>query len=566
MKAYGADVPVNSYKLALADRVREAGMRLAGDPVAVDDLDPWAYQGQTSPSSFEHSIYDGGKFDGGFGPTQIQHVDYWTLRARSAQVFNDNHYARGIIRRLVTNIINTGLTPESSPEEEILGLPSDSLNDWTEDVETRFNLWGKLPHVCDWQKEKTFGAIQRAAYQEAIVCGDVLVVLRTNPATKLPMVQLVSGGAVQTPFGGVPALRTGHDVQHGVERDSMGRTVAFWVRQADGSFKRLPARGEKSGRRLAWLVFGSDKRLDDVRGQPLLAIVLQSLKEIDRYRDSTQRKAVINSFLALFIKKGSDKMGTLPFTGGAVRRGSTEASDGTTGGEPRRFNAASFIPGMVIDELQEGEEPVLKGGEGTDLSFAPFEAAVLNSIAWCLELPPEIVKLSFANNYSASQAAINEVKIAINLKWGDWGETFCTPIYDDWLISETLRGRVDAPGLLQAWRDPGKQDLFAAWTSVDWYGSIKPSTDIVKQARGSKMLLDEGLTTHARESRVLTGTKFSKNMKRLKRENELKAEAMRPLLELQKEYGAQPTQGVAQALSDSVADALNDWTEDQNSG
>jgi capsid protein len=533
---------------------------------SVDNLQPWSYAGQTQFAPWENSLYDGGKFAGGFGPTQVQMVDYWTLRARSAQLFNENHYARGIIRRLITNVINTGLMPEACPEEEILGLAEDSLADWTEETETRFGLWSKSPQVCDFQKESTFGAVQRAAYSEALVCGDVLVVLRQNPKTKLPQVQLVSGSSVQSPLGSNASIRRGHTIKHGVEFDAAGRSTAYWVRQETGETKRIPAYGEKSGRRIAWLVFATDKRLDDVRGQPLLSIVLQSLKEIDRYRDSTQRKAVVNSFMAMFIKKNSDKPGTLPMTGGAVRKDSVPVSDSTTDGTPRKFNITQHVPGMIAEELQEGEEPIMKGGEGTDVNFGTFEEAIVSSIAWSLELPPEILKLSFSNNYSASQAAINEVKMAIHLKWGDWGETFCHPIYVEWLISENLRGKISAPGLLEAWRDPLKHDMLAAWVSADWYGAIKPSTDMLKQGKGSKLLVEQGWSTNAREARITTGTKFSKNMKRLRRENEQKAQAARPLLELQAEFGQQGANQALAAVSDAVVEAVADGMEESRDG
>ncbi len=520
--------------------------------LAVGDLDPFAYAGQTGFAPWEQSIYDGGKFAGGFGATQVQQVDYWTLRARSAQLFNENLYARGIVRRLLTNEINTGLTPEAAPDEEILGVREDSLNDWTETVENRFGLWGKSPRVCDWKYENTFGAIQRAARLEALVCGDVLIVLRQNSRTRLPSVQLVSGGSVRTPLGDGVNLRKGHEVKHGVEFDVMGRQVAFWVEQKEGGFKRLPAYGEKSGRRMAWLVYGTDKRLDDVRGQPLLSLVLQSLKEIDRYRDSVQRKATINSILAMFIKKTEDKPGTLPITGGAIRRGQASVSDDTTGDTPRKFNIANHVPGLVIEELQHGEEPVLKGGEGTDTNFGTFEEAIIQAVAWANEIPPEILRLSFSNNYSASQAAINEFKIYLNKVWADWGETFCSPIYIEWLVSEVLLGKVSAPGLLDAWRDPARHDELAAWVSADWYGSIKPSTDMLKQVKASDLLVAGGYSTRAREARITTGTKFSKNVKRSKRENEQLAEAARPMLELKQEFGPASAERTVAALAAQV--------------
>ena len=528
------------------------------DQTATIDLNQLsAYAGQTGSSGFENSLYDGSKFYDGFGTTQLQTLDYWTLRARSAQLFNENLYARGLIRRLVTNEINTGLSPESAPDENILGLPEDSLVDWTEQVETRFGVWTKNPNVCDYKKRDTFGALQRAVRLEALTSGDVLVVLRQSPATRLPTVQLINGNQVQTPLMGDHKIRSGNVIKHGVEFDKLKRVVAHWIRQLDGTYKRLPAFGERSGRRLSWLVYGTDKRMDEVRGQPLLAIVLQSLKEIDRYRDSAQRKAVINSILAMFIKKGEDKMGTLPVTSGAVRKGTTTTTD--VDGSARDFNIAQQIPGVVMEELQTGEEPVGFHSQGTDINFAVFEESIIQAVAWANEVPPEILTLAFSNNYSASQAAINEFKIYLNKIWCDFGETFCTPIYIEWLVSETLLQKIQAPGLLESWRQLSQYDVFGAWTAVDWYGSIKPSTDMLKQGKGSELLVKNGWSTNAREARVTTGTKFSKNVKRLKSENALLAEAMRPMLELQAEFNVEDTNtdgGVPNAEASELIDDI----------
>lgn len=534
--------------------------------VSVDDLNTFAFNGNVNYAS---TFYDGDKFAGGFGTTQLHTIDYWALRARSSQLFNDNLYARGLIRRLITNEINTGLTPEAAPEQLILGMDEDQLNDWSEMTETRFGIWSKSPQVCDWKGVDTFGAIQRIARTEALVSGDVLVVLRQSRRTQLPSVQLVRGDSVQTPLMSDFKLRKGHTITHGVELDNHHKVVAYWIRQEDGKSKRLPAFGERSGRRIAWLVYGTDRRMGEVRGQPLLSLVLQSLKEIDRYRDSVQRKAVINSILAMFIQKDQDKMGTLPVQGGAVRADSVTTADAD--GSTRKFNIAQQIPGMVMEELQHGEKPIGFEAAGTDLKFGDFEEAIIQGVAWANEMPPEILRLTFSNNYSASQAAINEFKIYLNKVWGDWGETFCTPIYDAWLISETLLQNITAPGLLEAWRDPLQYDVFGAWTTVDWYGSIKPSTDMLKQTKGSQNLVANAWSTNAREARQLTGTKFSKNIKRLKREAEQLAEVRRPMLELEAEFGPQdqgsdggagsevdPTEALASNIAQLVTDEIKE--------
>jgi lambda family phage portal protein len=479
--------------------------------------------------------HDGEKYPGGFGFTELLTADYWTLRMRSTQLFKTNVYARGIIRRLVTNVINTGLHLEAVPDEGILGVDEQALADWAEATENRFQLWERTPSLCDHKAQKSFGALQAAAKQEAFISGDVLVVLQQDETTGLPRVRLISGNRVQSPFGATPpSIPAGHVIQHGVELDADGKRVAYWITtRKPGTFEqrseRLPAMGA-TGRRNAWLVYGSDKLLDDVRGEPILSIMLQSLREIDRYRDAVQRKAVINGMLAMFVTKTQEVMGSRPLTaGGAVVKGASVVAGSAGGGTPKRYQFSEMIPGAVLDELAPGEEPKGFMPQGTDEKFADFEAAIVYAMAWALEVPPEILTLSFKNNYSASQAAVNEFKLFLNPVRAAWGDEFCQPIYQDWLLSEVLAGRIKADGLLEAWRDPAQYDRLAAWVAADWCGAIKPSIDLVKTATGYTALVEQGFISRDRATRETTGTKYSKNIAKLKRENQMLADAMKPL-------------------------------------
>lgn len=513
---------------------------------------------------FSYELDDGSKFAGGYGVTELLTADYWTLRKRSSELFEKNLYARGLIRRLVTNEINVGLHLEATPEELILGVEEDSLGDWTEETENRFTLWRNNAWLCDQSERMTFGSLQAAARMEALIAGDVLVVLRQDPRTGLPRVQLIKGEAVQDPF---PKPKTSNEIKHGVEVDSSGRQVAYYVRQADGSTKRLPAFGEKSGRRLAWLVYGTDRRLDDVRGKPLLSLVLQSLKEIDRYRDSTQRKALVLSMLAMYIAKNEDKPGTKPLSGaGAVRRGQEVQKIDSTG-KVRRFRTAEHVPGLVIDELQHGEEPKAFKVDGTVESFGIFEQAIIQAIAWANEIPPEILILSFNSNYSASQAAINEFKMYLNRVRTDFGDNFCQPIYTEWLLAEVIAGRVQAEGLIEAWRDWSRFDIFAAWTSSDWSGQIKPAVDLSKLVAGYTLAIKEGFITRDRAARETFGTKYTKNAAKLLRENKQWAEFNAPLAaleaaskapSLESDAGQQNAAGQGEDGQDNAVEGMDD--------
>jgi len=526
--------------------------------ISVDQL-PVA-GGPLSPNRAQY--FDGDKFPGGFGETKLFTADYWTLRARSAQLFKENLYARGVLRRLITNEINTGLTLEAAPESGILGIDEDTLEDWANDVEDRHNIWAMNAQMVDYKEKHNFYQLQAIAKNEARVEGDLLVILHQDRVTALPKIELVSGGLVQTPIGGGNAKK-GNKILHGVEIDARGRHVAFHILQEDGTYKRVVAYGERSKRRIAWLYYGSDKRKDDVRGEPFLALFLQSLKEIDRYRDSVQRKAVINSMLAMYIKKTQDKMGTLPVTGSAVKKidGAVTDTDGTN----RTYNLNGNIPGVVYEELQQGEEPVGFMSHGTDEKFSEFENAIVSTFAWACEIPPNIVKLAFSHNYSASQGEINEFRMYLNRDSSIFGADFNQPIYQEWLLSEVLQRRIDAPGLLQAWRNPLEYATFGAWLVSDWSGQVKPSTDTKKQAQGYELMTDKGWITHGRTSKEISGTKFTKNVKKLKKENEQLVEALRPLAEFKAEFNESQDDGAGDGdLEETVNNILDTRLEETN--
>ena len=74
------------------------------------------------------SVWNGEKFRGSLGLVKVfNSIDYWTLRQKSQELWTDSPYARGILRRILRNEIFTGLTANSSPNEDILWPGMDDL-------------------------------------------------------------------------------------------------------------------------------------------------------------------------------------------------------------------------------------------------------------------------------------------------------------------------------------------------------------------------------------------------------------------------------------------------------
>ncbi|RPI89636.1 MAG: hypothetical protein EHM32_12430 [Spirochaetales bacterium] len=181
-------------------------------------------------------------------------------------------------------------------------------------------------------------------------------------------------------------------------------------------------------------------------------------------------------------------------------------------------------------------------------------------LAWALEIPPEILMLSFDSNYSASQAALHEFDAVIKKERKRFGSECLDLVFREWFLSELLLGKIQAPGFLDAWNDPAKYDIKQAWLMTEWAGAVKPTVDITKQVNGYKLMAGECWVTNDKAARELTGTKYTKNIRRLIKENTLKMEALRPILDAQKQYGEEKVKKAmeAQALLmevKNVADA-----------
>ena len=464
------------------------------------------------------TVFDGDKFPNSFGMTReyiINHsVDYFTLRRRCYQLFIENTYFQGMIKRILRNEIFTGMFPEPTPIGEVLWpeLSEDEQEKeaakYADIMNVNFALYASEYKVFDYKQEMTFGEFQEAVRQEAIICGDVVIVSRINHQTMLPCWDIISGNNIETPFE-VTNLKKGHTITHGVERDAQGRHVAYHVKEyKDGEIKftRIPTVGEKSGRQISWMVYGGSKLLNEVRGTPVLANALYMLRDLDRYRDAELRAAVLGSIIPFFIEKSATAS---PTGSGVISNAALAKGKKTETTEKETPPQVDMVPGMVVDNLKPGE--TIKGFSPThpNINLEKFEKTILFAICWgCLEIPPEIATMLFSQNYSGSRQGDNEFKIILKYRAFKNAKDFCQIIYEEYIIQETLLGEIQLPGFREIVFNPKKWKMRTAWLKCEWPAMSRPSVDIQKEAKAYIELIDNMNMTHDQACRLFTGMSF----------------------------------------------------------
>lgn len=479
-------------------------------------------------ADFVNSTWNGEKFPGSFGPTKIfDFVDYWTLRKRSLQLFKENLYAKGIIKRLLRNEIFTGIVGTSAVNSMILWPDMEEQAreekglEYSEMLTEQFRLYADAKNVFDYRKRMTFGDFQEQVRFESIVSGDGIIVSRINQQTGLPYWDWINGDYIKTPASYTP--RSGNVIKDGVELDKYGRHVAYHVetwKNDELVMERIPCYGEKSGRVISWMVYGTEKLIDDVRGEPLLASILYMLKELDRYRDAESRAAVVNAMLALFVSRpASSTIGSRPSDGLTRLRGEPEIVNGDVTGGPKVVrDIRAMEPGTIFDDLAPGEKIESFQTNRPNVNYAQFEQAILSGICWALEVPPEIAMLKFQSNYSASRQANNEFEVYLNYRVKKNARNICQPIYEEFVIQSCINNQLEIPGLITAVFDTSLWKQKAAWLGCVWTGLSRPSVDPLKEINASQKAVDAGFSTYDIESRKTCGLGFRQVMQTLARE------------------------------------------------
>lgn len=453
-----------------------------------------------------------------------------TLRDRSADLAINTPVGTAAINTSTTHTVGAGLNVFPRPKFQILGISAEDARAWARKVRAEFDLWADSKD-CDIYRKNNLYDMQSIAYQGYLTDGDSFAVFRRKPTTPdMPYtlrLQLIEGNRVSNPLTtstyatgdptGVEALNsdTGNRILNGVEIDTDGAVVAYWVsNQVPGepvsSLLTTWTRVEAYGKRTSIpnvLQISNDTRPEQYRGVPYLAPVIETLKQVYRYTNAELTSAIIKSYFALFFTEAVTNSGSL---------NDMLADNGVDDPMEPVVDVSEYNLGPgTLNALPKGVDVKSVDASNAQSTFEVFSTQLIKQVGAALNQPYEVLMKNFNSSYSASRAAMLQAweEYKLRRKW--FARDFCQPIYEIWLMEAVANGRIEAPGFFD---DPL---IRKAWCNADWFGPTMSILDPVKDMNGSTLRVENGVSTREREAAEMTGTDLEENIAQLAFEKQL---------------------------------------------
>ena len=454
----------------------------------------------------------------------------YTLRQRSRMLYMSAPIATAALKRQRTNIVGSGLRLKPTIDRETLGLTKEQAEAWQRKVQAEFNLWASRKQACDATGANTFYGMQQLVALAWPMSGDVFAAIKWHEPTNLlpyslrlhiieadrvrnPETVQTGSKKVNSPFMNsitTMTLDNGNKVYDGVEVDGNGTIVAYHIANTypnqwdagETKFVRVEAYGRKTGLPNILHIMDTE-RPEQYRGVPYLAQAIEPLLQMRRYTEAEITAAVVQSFFTAFIKTEAPS-NEMPFNE-VGNDGQMEVS--------RSTNEYEMGPGSM-NVLEPGEDVTFGSPTHPNTGFDTFMRSLCEQVGACLEIPADLLLMSFNSSYSASRAALLEAWKGIRMRREWLTDDFCKPLYEIWLTEAVARGRISAPGFLT---DP---IIRQAYLGSEWIGPSQGQLDPTKEVQAAVMAIENGLSTREAEAVKLNGSQYSTNADKLAVENE----------------------------------------------
>jgi lambda family phage portal protein len=436
-------------------------------------------------------VFDGEKNLGEMGPARQYYIDHQTLRVRAWQSKLDSEITKTVIDKFALWVIGSGLKLKSEPMKLI--LKANKLPYETKDTQQFTNMTESLWHLysnskaADYSSNSTLNQIEKQAFIGAAMGGDMLVILRLIKG--IVKVQLIDGGNVQSPISGGSLngiLPNGNRIVNGVELNANGEHVAYYVRKAGTILEteRIVARGKRTGKQMAFMIYGDKHKVEDVRGVSIIASVMETLSKLERYKEATVGSAEEVAKIVYQIVHKEYSTGENPLLSQLTRGYNADADDkpGQLPVDVTGQNLANTIAATTNKatyNLSPGAE--LKAvTSDKELYFKDFYITLCKIVCATIGIPYGVAFSDYDGSYSASRAEIKDWQHICETNRTEFSIQFMMNVYRYWLDVQVLQNKIQAPGYNPMLND---SEINMAYQSCRWTGPSVPHIDPLKEVK-----------------------------------------------------------------------------------
>lgn len=420
-----------------------------------------------------------GFFTSNGGPEKDITENIPLLRERSRDLYMSGPLGAGILKKYRTCVVGQGLVPKPNLNAEALEITQDKAIDLERTIKREFEAWARSQNV-DAMRMHNFYTLQALALLSWVMNGDTFIIPRFKKRSGVEdqlCIQVIEADRIRNPCDDLGLGK----IKEGVEVDDNGEVIAYHISNThpgdDIVTKTVRIKAfNKFGKRNIFHIF-EPERPDQRRGVPLLAPVIEALKQLTRYSEAELQAAVISGMYAVFIEQSEDD------------------TESNLGGYDLDEDEKEFREETQNMELGNGRINILRPGEKmTDNSpgrpnanYKLFVDSIYEEIGAGIELPKEVMLNHFTSSYTAARASLEEAwRRFLNVR-KILVDYMCQPIYEMFLLEQVANGSLELPNF----EDRKKRREYCR---AIWVGPNKVSIDPYKELKAAEIALNLHLT------------------------------------------------------------------------
>jgi capsid protein len=390
------------------------------------------------------------------------------INNRAWDLYLNDAMAKGVIDGLVTEVVNTGVTPQPRPMADWLGKTEDWKSEYQQKAYNLFEIWGlDFRNFCDATGRQNIYMLQALAFFMWKLEGiGVFQMIYNNDNSARPLglsVLPIDPGRLITPtdvsknetvYDGVVLGKNGEIKSAYILKP--GKTRGFSTKKKDCT--KIKAVNADTG--LPNLLFVCDVRnVAEYRQDSILGSMIKEIKDSNDLVDAAVVKSLLTNLWTAFITSDN------PYDSG------TDVSKVDWADRIEEMEKGTMIfgaDGETVDFLDSNAP-----GPGYDI----MNDSIIGRLGMATGRGSENVKRSYKASFSASQASLENAE-----RFGDYdrmilNNRFCQPIFAALQYEAAVRGILPVTSISHF-----KANMYA-YTRTDWMPPPSRPIDSGKAAK-----------------------------------------------------------------------------------